>query len=141
MTKTSNYQLNQWAATDQVRRTDFNADNQKIDAALAGLESRAKIAAGTYTGTGSYGQGNPKILTFPFPPKFVLVIEADYTMSYVLKVLRGMTKAQVHAGLNSSENEFVTVSWSGDSVSWWNNNSAFAMLNASGRTYYYIALG
>ena len=31
---TPNYQLNQWEATDQVRRTDFNEDNAKIDAAL-----------------------------------------------------------------------------------------------------------
>ena len=34
---TSNYQLCQWEATDKVLRTDFNGDNQKIDAALAGL--------------------------------------------------------------------------------------------------------
>ena len=31
---TTNYQLNQWEATDQVLRTEFNADNAKIDAAL-----------------------------------------------------------------------------------------------------------
>ena len=34
--QTTNYQLNQWEATDQVLRTDFNADNAKVDAALAG---------------------------------------------------------------------------------------------------------
>ena len=34
---TSSYQLCQWEATDKVLRTDFNGDNQKIDAALAGL--------------------------------------------------------------------------------------------------------
>lgn len=34
---TINYQLNQWEPTDQVLRTDFNADNAKIDAALKGL--------------------------------------------------------------------------------------------------------
>ena len=33
--QTTNYQLNQWETTDQVLRTDFNADNAKIDAALA----------------------------------------------------------------------------------------------------------
>lgn len=32
--KTPNLQLNQWAATDPVVRTDFNADNAKIDAAV-----------------------------------------------------------------------------------------------------------
>ena len=32
---TTNFGLCQWAATDQVKRTEFNADNAKIDAALA----------------------------------------------------------------------------------------------------------
>ena len=32
--QTTNYQLNQWEPTDQVLRTDFNADNAKLDAAL-----------------------------------------------------------------------------------------------------------
>ena len=36
MTKTERYQLNQWEASDQVRRTDFNEDNAKIEQALAG---------------------------------------------------------------------------------------------------------
>ena len=39
--QTENYGLNQWLATDQVMRTDFNADNAKIDAALAGLSETA----------------------------------------------------------------------------------------------------
>ena len=33
---TTNYDLNQWEGTDKVLRTEFNADNAKIDAALAG---------------------------------------------------------------------------------------------------------
>ena len=37
--KTEHYELNQWLATDQVLRTDFNADNAKIHAALAALTS------------------------------------------------------------------------------------------------------
>ena len=36
MTKTKNYNLNQWEPADPIRRTDFNADNAAIDAALAG---------------------------------------------------------------------------------------------------------
>ena len=34
---TQNYQLCQWLGTDQVKRTDFNEDNTKIDAVLAAL--------------------------------------------------------------------------------------------------------
>lgn len=35
MQKTTNYQLNQWEATDKLSRADFNSDNAKLDAALA----------------------------------------------------------------------------------------------------------
>ena len=34
---TEHYDLCQWEATDQVQRTDFNADNAKVDAALKAL--------------------------------------------------------------------------------------------------------
>ena len=34
---TTNYELSQWLSADQVLRTDFNADNAKIDAALKDL--------------------------------------------------------------------------------------------------------
>ena len=33
---TTNYQLNQWEKSDRILMADFNADNQKIDAAIAG---------------------------------------------------------------------------------------------------------
>ena len=36
--KTPNLQLNQWAASDPVVRTDFNADNVRIDAAVGGIK-------------------------------------------------------------------------------------------------------
>ena len=36
---TPNFNLSQWEAGDKVLRTDFNADNAKIDAALAGLNT------------------------------------------------------------------------------------------------------
>lgn len=34
--QTPNYNLNQWIKTDRILMDDFNADNQKIDAAIAG---------------------------------------------------------------------------------------------------------
>ena len=54
MTKTTNYQLNQWAKSDRIMMDDFNADNAKIDAALKAVaDGGAKLAVGTYTGTGN----------------------------------------------------------------------------------------
>ncbi len=39
MDKTKNTKLNQWAAGDKVQRIDFNADNDKIDGAIAAVSS------------------------------------------------------------------------------------------------------
>ena len=56
MTDTQHYQLNQWAADDQVLRTDFNADNAKIDAALGAVKGcNCRLYVETYTGTGENG--------------------------------------------------------------------------------------
>ena len=71
MTKTEHYQLNQWEENDYVRRTDFNADNAKIDAAIKAVaESGAKLATGTYTGT---GDSTDTTVTVGFPVKALLV--------------------------------------------------------------------
>ena len=56
MTKTTNYQLNQWAKTDRIMMDDFNADNAKIDAALAG---KTELFTGSYTGDGETSQFIP----------------------------------------------------------------------------------
>lgn len=37
MKQTENYQLNQWDGADRILRTDFNADNAKVDSALQDL--------------------------------------------------------------------------------------------------------
>ena len=40
---TTNYALCQWEPTDPVIRTDFNADNAKLEAALTSLETRVSM--------------------------------------------------------------------------------------------------
>ena len=67
MKQTSHFQLNQYEASDRILHGDFNSDNQKIDAALAAA-GNCRAAAGSYTGTGTYGQNNPCSLTFDFQP-------------------------------------------------------------------------
>ena len=40
MNRTTNYNLCQFEETDRVRRTDFNEDNAKIDAAVKAVDRR-----------------------------------------------------------------------------------------------------
>ena len=87
---TEHFSLNQWQADDQVKRTDFNEDNAKIDAALndlsGGLAEKATTAAletvskklaampclvtGTYTGDGT----DSRLISLGFQPKALLVM-------------------------------------------------------------------
>ncbi|MGM9608274.1 MAG: hypothetical protein ACI3XJ_12290 [Oscillospiraceae bacterium] len=57
MEKTANYQLNQWGAGDAIRRADFNADNARIDTALAAIRSEAAGEAAAAQATGDRGLG------------------------------------------------------------------------------------
>ena len=76
MTKTTNYQLNQWAKSDRLIMNDFNADNQKIDAALGALQ----IVTGTYTGSGN--DANCRVdVALGFRPKAVLVMANKFQFS------------------------------------------------------------
>ena len=43
MKQTDQYGLNQWELSDRIRMEDFNADNAKIDTALAGMLGRASL--------------------------------------------------------------------------------------------------
>ena len=80
--KTQNYELNQWEKTDQVLMEDFNADNAKLDTALAELAARStdaettltqkgncSIGYFTYTGTGA----SPTTINFPRRPLAFIV--------------------------------------------------------------------
>ena len=76
MTKTTNYQLNQWAKSDRVMMDDFNADNAKIDAALGALQ----IVTGIYTGSGN--DANCRVdVALGFRPEAVLVMANKFQFS------------------------------------------------------------
>lgn len=96
MNRTTNYNLCQFEENDRVRRTDFNEDNAKIDAAVKAVDRRvdgleaskadktalaavegkiSRIVTGTYAGTG--GSSGVRRISLPGRPKLVL-IRTDY---------------------------------------------------------------
>ena len=80
--QTTNFQLCQWEADDEVLRTDFNADNLKIENALSAIKT---VADAAYTAENSpvaigWYQGNDAVkrkIELGFTPKAVLVIRSD----------------------------------------------------------------
>ncbi len=68
MRQTANYQLSQWDESDRILREDFNSDNEKIDAAIAGanpLQSLGTVVFGTgrqRAGSGPFRSGLEPVL-------------------------------------------------------------------------------
>ena len=148
---TTNYQLNQWEAGDQVLRTEFNQDNQKIDAALktnadaiaAETAARAALAetmagkgncqiyATSYVGTG--GDVGMVTLTFPWPPTMLIIFEPAGTWTLLTPGVRYV------APQNSTiYNQFEPV-WSGNTISWDTSTRGGHVMNANGSTFWVIA--
>ena len=121
--QTPNYALSQWERDDRVLMEDFNADNAKIDAALAALaEAHAALEAKsgnvtmsvfTYTGTGTHGSSNPTRITFPQMPAAFIVLG-----SAMLIGSGGKTLATISFSLGGYGHTHATdVSWSGNVLS------------------------
>ena len=130
---TENFDLCQWEPTDPVIRTDFNADNAKLDAALAGLsESRnCQIYTTTYTGTGSGG----RTLTFPRKPILVFVMGGIVTF---MAAMQGSSYIYLRYGISVSKS---SATWSGNTLTWsQSEDSAPLSANIAGEIYHVAAL-
>lgn len=111
------------------------------DGALAVLTalvgSKAKIATGSYTGTGTHGRGNPNSLTFDFEPKLVIIREDTPSGAPPTVFLYGCS----YTGANSSYGYHNSVTWNGTSVSWYSNDGVGYQCNTNGRQHRYLAIG
>lgn len=145
--QTTNYELNQWLSTDQVLRTDFNADNAKLDAALQALtdttagkadagelsalsatvvgqaaqiaqKGNCRIVYGTYTGNGGYGSSSPNTLTFDAKPIFVYVVPQNRD-SYHDVHLKLFRNVTYAISLDGNSSYVNATVWSGNIVQWY----------------------
>ena len=140
MEYTQNYQLPLWDKEDAVIRTDFNENNQKIDAAIA---ATPKVTAGTYIGDGA----ETRIIELPFTPRMVYVCDiygkvfGSYSTTY--SYVGGMATADLpctYQGVDYVrivENGFQVVCQSMVEGALTHNFSN----NVSKNTYRYVAIG
>ena len=134
MKHTEHYQLNQWEANDKVQRTDFNADNAKIDAALQSLKTgkgNCKIITGQYRGNGECDHFHKNSLSFPQQPLMVF-IQGDRNCWMIC----GSELASVDGG---STGGFINITWNGSTVSWYGSND-HDQLNVASAIYRYTAV-
>lgn len=155
--KTPHYSLSQWERDDRILMEDFNADNAKIDTALA-AEAKARAAADStinttlsahsaalsrlgncqiyttsYVGNGKHGSDNPITLTFPHKPLLIAVQSATEADLYII-----LRDCKINHYLGGS-NYVLSTTWNGNTVSWYGDHS-LAQMNKSGTTYHLVAL-
>lgn len=156
MEHTPNYQLPHWALSDPIQMNDFNAAFAAIDtalkanadagaaltAALGAGGSTCRIACGSYTGTGTAGASGPTALNLGFKPLLVFLINTESTAANEgLDINQTILVRPAARALKSwATSTELSVQWTDSGVSWY-GNSAYDQLNASTRTYAYVALG
>lgn len=134
--QTANYALSQWERTDQVRMEDFNADNEKLDAALAAQAEtlaahtqalsrlgNCQVYATTYTGHGRYGKDNPTTLTFPRKPMLVVITGTNYGATIIIPQDCG------HAMHLEGNIGSCYVTWRGNTLSWFSPESCLLQMS------------
>lgn len=166
MDKTANYNLPQWVETDPIRMKPFNDAFDGIDLALkanadalaekataAALEAlaqnlgvhgrNARIAFGSYTGTGTYGSANPNTLQFDFKPALVFIAIANWDGGIHNPSLLMCPRAVGSSRPAADSYSQLTVTWGDRSVAWYMNGkeSPYYQLNVGGQLYYYTAIG
>lgn len=107
---------------------------------FSNLQLSAKIATGSYMGTGTYGASNPNSLTFDFPPKAVVIVSKALNYKIFALFVNGVNK-DGYVGLcqYGSSSSMFTGSFDGNTLSWYCTDSAELQLNM--RTYDYFAIG
>lgn len=106
--------------------------------AVAGLENysvESKVHPGAYTGSGTYGSGNPNSLALEFEPKLVIIQGTSGRMAVLIK------PSGVGISIGASDSTTLNVTWDGESVSWYNGVNAANQMNTSNETYSYTAFG
>ena len=111
----------------------------------------AKIASGTYAGTGTGGANNPCVLTFPFQPKVVFISlegntsRCDATLPLVYGSRIGLVYTATSSNWATHSTFPINLVWEDKKLSWTytlNNTSVEQkQLNISDATYQWVAWG
>ena len=104
-----------------------------------------RIATGSYTGTGTYGESNPNRIIFDFQPKLVMLYAGTaeglfgvYNRALPYTLLWGVT---TRFGYDNNSSNINNCSYSGNTISWYCTSSENSQQNIGGATYRYVAIG
>lgn len=103
------------------------------------VNSRAKIATGSYVGTGTYGASNPCSLTFNFTPNILMIHGYTSAGRHVLMIYKDMNPPVGYYFTDNSGFLIEGMTWGENFVTWYSNQYAWGQANGVA-TYTYCAL-
>lgn len=155
------------AAQSTANTANANATNTDLVKYINGVlktiggtavDAGAKIATGSYVGTGTYGASNPNSLTFSFTPQIVIIYRTErqtptstsssvtrlgYWGAHFAILTRGTTWMAATSG--SHDNAATRLTWSENGVSWYTeytySGGELTQWNYGNTKYNYIAIG
>ena len=149
---TTNYDLNQWEGTDKVLRTEFNADNAKIDAALK-ANADAVDSLETQLVSGLAGKGNCQLWTTSYVGDDQVTYNSNNRITFpklpVLVIIQGTNGGETMLILGQNTKYLTimgtayggSVTWEGTTMSWRvNTTNPSDQFNLQGATYLVLAL-
>lgn len=114
---------------------------------LGQLGDKVRIATGSYTGTGTYGEGNPNSLTFAFEPRFLYIFGGGNTafmcplLTYRPPSAGGSTVGGICENGTYKYDVYSAYSIDRKIYKWLSRNNAAYQQNSNGVVYSYLALG
>lgn len=144
MKQTAKFKLSQWDAADRILMQDFNADNLKIETALAAhaaaltARGNCRMETQTYTGTGECGSNHPTRINFSARPDF-FVIFGGRSIAMGVGGEKYITSLSYTSGQSYSfGGSTYAVTWSGNQMSL-QTGYMEDQLNATKTSYYVVA--
>lgn len=132
MVYTDLLQLHKWEPNDLVDLNQINANTQKLDEVVGGLQF---FAIGTYTGNGKSGAEYPSRLSLAQRPRLLIILGGNTV---------GLLAPAEETGIvryGSSINLLKVTYSETDAAVFWYGSSSQLQLNANGAAYGYAALG
>jgi len=134
-------------------QAEAGTDNTKLMTPLRTAQAISalglRVETGSYSGTGTYGSGNPNSITFSnIVPKFVVIWTSPRDATTDCSVIGLFQPASsVGTALEFSSSgfpymySFSSTSLSSKTLSWYSSSHAGYQMNISGYTYYYVGIG
>ena len=108
----------------------------------------ARIATGSYVGTGTYGASNPNSLTFQVDPKLVIIraqppssYDKDNMAIFIKPVLNSTSMSRMQKAAGQVLGATILCTWDKNTLTWYSTATQDEQLNSRNATYYYLVIG